>query len=87
MVRSDKKAKALRHSFPSIPQGRLKLVVVPSFYSRNAFQDVLENSAPLHAVIHTASPFKFNVANVKEVCRKACNGVSTLAANPLEGTA
>lgn len=65
-VRSTAKADRIRAAYSKIGRDRLDFVIVEDIAQNNAFDDAVVSSPPFEAVIHTASPFHFNVTNVQQ---------------------
>ncbi|KEF62518.1 dihydroflavonol-4-reductase [Exophiala aquamarina CBS 119918] len=65
-VRSTDKADKIRAAYPMIGKERLDFAIVKEIAEDNAFDDALVSNPPFEAVIHTASPFHFNVTNVQQ---------------------
>jgi nucleoside-diphosphate-sugar epimerase len=64
-VRSQEKADQIRAAHPDTPSSQLSLPIVPDIAIPDAFDEVVKIPG-LTAVIHTASPFHFNVTDVKK---------------------
>ncbi|KAK5065317.1 hypothetical protein LTR84_001155 [Exophiala bonariae] len=64
-VRSAAKANKIRAAYPTIGTDRLDFAIVEDIALEDAFDDAVTSSPPFDAVIHTASPFHFNVTNVQ----------------------
>ncbi|OQU97516.1 hypothetical protein CLAIMM_03441 [Cladophialophora immunda] len=64
-VRSTAKADKIRAAYPTIGTDRLDFAIVEDIAQDDAFDDALISTSPFEAVIHTASPFHFNVTNVQ----------------------
>ncbi|KAL2817112.1 NAD(P)-binding protein [Aspergillus granulosus] len=80
-VRTAEKARSLLAQFPHIASDRLKCKIVPDIAAANAFDDAVLSSGdsksdpPFAAVIHTASPFHYSIANArKDMFDPAVNG-------------
>ncbi|KAI8264562.1 Ketoreductase azaE [Colletotrichum sp. SAR11_239] len=65
-VRNQTKAEEVKAVFPGYSNDALSFVFVPDVGKLNAFDDVVQSSPPFEAVIHTASPFSFSVADVQQ---------------------
>jgi nucleoside-diphosphate-sugar epimerase len=65
-VRSSQKGRSLVDSFAGIPDKRLSFVIVEDIAVPGAFDDVFDQEPPLDAVLHTASPFRFDIADLKK---------------------
>ena len=59
-VRSEEKAAKIRAAHPSLGSDDLDVVIVPDIARADAFDEVVKTPG-LEAVIHTASPFHFNI--------------------------
>ncbi|RVX70233.1 hypothetical protein B0A52_05566 [Exophiala mesophila] len=64
-VRSTSKAEKIRAAYPKVGKDRLDFAIVEDIAQDNAFDDAVVSNPPFEAVIHTASPFHFNVTNVQ----------------------
>ncbi|KAH0836059.1 putative NADPH-dependent methylglyoxal reductase GRP2 [Fonsecaea pedrosoi] len=65
-VRSPAKADQIRAAYPTVGTDRLDFAIVEDIAQENAFDAALTSSTPpFEAVIHTASPFHFNVTDVQ----------------------
>ena len=64
-VRSTAKADQIRAAYPKIGTDRLDFAIVEDIAQEDAFDDALVSTPPFEAVIHTASPFHFNVTDVQ----------------------
>ncbi|KIW14268.1 hypothetical protein PV08_07050 [Exophiala spinifera] len=64
-VRSPAKAEQIRAAYPSVGTDRLDFTIVEDIAQDDAFDDALTSTPPFEAVIHTASPFHFNVTDVQ----------------------
>lgn len=63
-VRSQEKASAIHAAHPSVPETTLSCVIVPDIAVEHAFDKALRKpTRPFDAVIHTASPFRFDVTD------------------------
>ncbi|KAM5380120.1 hypothetical protein ACJZ2D_003767 [Fusarium nematophilum] len=65
-VRSNDKAEDIKKDFPNLGPERLDFVIVPDVAQPHAFDAALVSDPPIEAVIHTASPFHFNVTDIKK---------------------
>ncbi|PSN60796.1 NADPH-dependent methylglyoxal reductase-like protein GRE2 [Corynespora cassiicola Philippines] len=76
-VRSEGKAESIRKAYPDLEPGRLDFAIVPDVAQPNAFDEALVSNPYIEAVIHTASPFHFNVTDVqKDLLDPAINGTT-----------
>lgn len=65
-VRSSAKADKIRAAYPTVGTDRLDFAIVEDIAREDAFDDALTSfTPPFEAVIHTASPFHFNVTDVQ----------------------
>ena len=64
-VRSEEKAAYIKKSHPNTPEGKLNFRIVPDIAVPGAFDEAVKIEG-LEAVIHTASPFHFNVTDTKK---------------------
>jgi nucleoside-diphosphate-sugar epimerase len=64
-VRSEEKAQKIRDAHPQTPTSKLDFRIVPDIAQPNAFDEAVKIDG-LEAVIHTASPFHFNVIDTKK---------------------
>lgn len=65
-VRSEKKAAAIREAHPNITKDRLDFIIVEDIAMEDAFDNAVVSDPPFEVVIHTSSPFHFNVTDVKK---------------------
>ncbi|KUJ08563.1 NAD(P)-binding protein [Mollisia scopiformis] len=65
-VRSQSKADAIKSAHPNIPTSKLDFRIVEDIAQENAFDKAVQSLPDLEAVIHTASPFHFNVTDTKK---------------------
>ena len=64
-VRSEEKAKAIANAHPNVPKNKLDFAIVEDIAKEGAFDQAVISDPPFEKVIHTASPFHFNVTDVK----------------------
>lgn len=64
-VRSEDKAQKIRDAHPGVLPSRLDFRIVPDISQDGAFDEAVK-IASLEAVIHTASPFHFNIVDTKK---------------------
>ncbi|KAF5012529.1 hypothetical protein FDECE_1428 [Fusarium decemcellulare] len=65
-VRSESKAQKIRNAHPDkAKDGKLQVVIVPDIAQPDAFDEVAKTPG-LDAVLHTASPFHFNITDPKK---------------------
>lgn len=65
-VRSTSKAEGIRKAHPSYGTDKLDFAIVPDVSQADAFDHAVVSDPPFEAVIHTASPFHFNVTDIKK---------------------
>lgn len=65
-VRSEEKARKIKEAHPDIPKDKLDFAFVEDIAKDGAFDEAVKSDPPFEAVIHTASPFHFNVSDVKK---------------------
>jgi nucleoside-diphosphate-sugar epimerase len=73
-VRSDLKATKIGKHYSNLPAGRLTFATVPDVSSPDAFDEVVKSDPPFDAVIHTASPFHFNIKDPSDFLDPAIKG-------------
>jgi nucleoside-diphosphate-sugar epimerase len=67
-VRTQEKADKIKASYQShVEKGQLSFAIVPDIAQPDAFEKAVVSDPPFEAVLHTASPFHFNVTDVKKV--------------------
>jgi hypothetical protein len=67
-VRTQAKADKIKASYKSyVDQGKLEFAIVPDIAQPDAFEKAVVSDPPFEAVLHTASPFHFNVTDVQKV--------------------
>jgi len=64
-VRSQSKADKIKEAHPNVPTSKLDFRIVEDIAQEGAFDEAIKIDG-LEAVIHTASPFHFNVTNVQK---------------------
>ncbi|KAF2473121.1 NAD(P)-binding protein [Lindgomyces ingoldianus] len=65
-VRSEAKAQKIKAAYPDHGKDKLDFAIVPDIAQPNAFDKAVISDPPFEAVLHTASPFHFNVTNVQK---------------------
>jgi nucleoside-diphosphate-sugar epimerase len=65
-VRSDAKGDKILKNHPDTPKSKLSYVIVKDIAQANAFDEAVKSDPPFEAVLHTASPFHFNVTDPKK---------------------
>lgn len=66
-VRSQEKANKIKDAHPNVKSGQLNFAIVEDIAQEGAFDEAVKSDPPFEAVIHTASPFHFNVTDVQKV--------------------
>ncbi|CAG8931136.1 unnamed protein product [Penicillium nalgiovense] len=76
-VRSDEKGKRIIEAHPNVPKEKLSYVIVKDVAKDGAFDDAVKSNPPFDYVLHTASPFHFNVQDpVKDFLDPAIKGTT-----------
>jgi nucleoside-diphosphate-sugar epimerase len=65
-VRSQDKADKIKSAHSSYGKDKLETVIVEDIAKEDAFDKVVKSDPPFEAVIHTASPFHFNVTDIQK---------------------
>jgi nucleoside-diphosphate-sugar epimerase len=65
-VRSDEKGDAILKNHPKASKEELSYCIVKDIAQENAFDDAVVSDPPFDAVLHTASPFHFNITDPKK---------------------
>ncbi|KAL9612893.1 MAG: hypothetical protein Q9167_002526 [Letrouitia subvulpina] len=65
-VRSDDKGQKILDNHPGTPKSQLSYVIVKDIVQDNAFDQAVQSDPPFEAVLHTASPFTYNVQDPKK---------------------
>ncbi|KAK5081954.1 methylglyoxal reductase (NADPH-dependent) gre2 [Lithohypha guttulata] len=65
-ARTASKADHILQNHQNIPKDRLSYVIVEDIAKENAFDEAVKSDPPFDAVLHTASPFHFNVTDPKK---------------------
>lgn len=65
-VRSTEKGQKILDNYTKVPKDRLSFVIVEDIAKRGAFDQAVQSKPPFETIIHTASPFHFNVTDVKK---------------------
>jgi len=65
-VRSQEKADKIKEAHPDVPKDKLDFAIVEDIAKEDAFDEAVKSDPPFEAVIHTASPFHFNVTDTKK---------------------
>lgn len=67
-VRTQEKADKIKAEYKShVDKGLLDFAIVPDIAQEGAFDQAVISDPPFEAVLHTASPFHFNVTDVYKV--------------------
>ncbi|KAL2071886.1 hypothetical protein VTL71DRAFT_13121 [Oculimacula yallundae] len=78
-VRSQAKVLKLQELYPNIPTSKLDFVVVEDVGKEGAFDRAVVSEPPFEVVIHTASPFYFDVKDIKsELLDPALHGTTNI---------
>lgn len=64
-VRSEEKAQKIKDAHPNVPTSKLDFRIVEDIAQEDAFDEAVKIDG-LEVVIHTASPFHFNVTDIKK---------------------
>ncbi|KIW47875.1 uncharacterized protein PV06_00531 [Exophiala oligosperma] len=65
-VRSDEKGQKILSNHPGTPASKLSYVIVKDIAQETAFDEAVKSDPPFEAVLHTASPFHYNVTDPKK---------------------
>jgi len=65
-VRSQEKANTILAAHPDAPKSKLDCVIVEDIAQEGAFDTAVISDPPFEAVVHTASPFHFNITDTKK---------------------
>ncbi|CAC9887645.1 unnamed protein product, partial [Aureobasidium pullulans] len=65
-VRSQEKANKIKEAHPDASEKQLSFAIVEDIAQEGAFDKAVVSDPPFEAVIHTASPFHFNVTDVQK---------------------
>lgn len=65
-VRSQEKAAEIQRSHPGITKEKLDFVIVEELATEGAFDEVIKSDPPFDVVIHTSSPYRFNISDIKK---------------------
>lgn len=65
-VRSQDKADKITAAHPSTPSSQLSVVIVEDVAQVGAFDRAVVSDPPFEVVLHTASPFHFNITDTKK---------------------
>lgn len=76
-VRTEEKGKSILKNHPNVPKDKLDFVVVEDIAKPDAFDEAIKSNPPFETVIHTASPFHYNVTDMKkDLLDPAINGTT-----------
>lgn len=65
-VRSEQKGQTILKNHPNVPKNKLDFVIVEDIAQPDAFDKAIISDPPFETVIHTSSPFHFNVTDSKK---------------------
>jgi len=65
-VRSQEKANKIKEAHPKVGKDRLDFSIVEDIALEGAFDEAVKSDPPFEAVIHTASPFHFNIIDIQK---------------------
>jgi nucleoside-diphosphate-sugar epimerase len=65
-VRSHEKGKKILSNHKDVPESQLSYIIVEDIAKEDAFDQAVISDPPFEAVLHTASPFHFNVKDPKK---------------------
>ena len=65
-VRSTEKAERIKSAYPDVSEDKLDFAIVKDIAQPDAFDKAIISDPPFEVVIHTASPFHFNVTDTKK---------------------
>lgn len=65
-VRSQQKAQGIKSAHPDVSKDKLDFAIVEDISRPDAFDEAVISEPPFEAVIHTASPYHFNVTDTKK---------------------
>ncbi|TLS27113.1 hypothetical protein PpBr36_04380 [Pyricularia pennisetigena] len=74
-VRSEEKAKIIRDAHPNVGKDALDIAIVPDIAKPDAFDEVVKTPG-VELVLHTASPFHFNIGDPKDLIDPAVIGTT-----------
>ena len=81
-VRSDAKGQRILDAHPNTPKESLSYVIVEDVAKDGAFDEAVKSDPPFDYVLHTASPFHFNVNDpVKDFLDPAVKGTTGILAS------
>ncbi|KAL8380916.1 hypothetical protein RB595_005284 [Gaeumannomyces hyphopodioides] len=76
-VRSQDKADKIRGAHPDLSKDELDVAIVPDIAQPDAFDEVIKTPG-IELVLHTASPFHFNIQSAKELIDPAVVGTTSI---------
>lgn len=65
-VRSQAKIDEIKATYPDLSKDRLDFAIVKDIAVEGAFEQAVQSDPPFEAVIHTASPFHYNVTDIQK---------------------
>ena len=65
-VRTTEKGKKILDNHPRVSKDKLDFVIVEDIAKQGAFEKAVQSNPPFETIIHTASPFHFNVTDTKK---------------------
>lgn len=65
-MRSQSKADKIKEAHPNCGKDKLDFAIVEDIAQEGAFDQAIKSDPPFEAVVHTASPFHFNVTDVQK---------------------
>ncbi|KAF2205997.1 NADPH-dependent methylglyoxal reductase-like protein GRE2 [Delitschia confertaspora ATCC 74209] len=65
-VRTQEKADKIKAAYPNYGKDKLDFAIVPDIAVPTAFDQAVVSDPPFEAVLHTASPFHFNVTDIQK---------------------
>lgn len=71
-VRSQAKADSIKKAHPKFGKEQLDFAIVEDIAKEGAFDKAIISDPPFETVVHTASPFHFNVTDVQKVREQTC---------------
>ncbi|KAJ4516479.1 methylglyoxal reductase (NADPH-dependent) gre2 [Exophiala dermatitidis] len=78
-VRSDEKGQKILQNHSGTPSSQLSYVIVKDISEEGAFDEAVKSDPPFEAVLHTASPFHYNVTDPKkDLIDPAVNGTTSI---------
>ena len=65
-VRTPEKGQKILDNHPKVSKDKLDFVIVEDIAKPGAFEKAVQSNPPFETIIHTASPFHFNVTDTKK---------------------